>query len=60
MGDKQEQGWLTSILDQTDKLILTLGGYESSTGEERFQIHRYQVRMILGFSSEGFPCCLML
>lgn len=37
MGGEEEASWLSSLIDQADNLILTIGGYDiDSAGEKRF------------------------
>lgn len=33
MEDEVDPTWLTSLIDQADKLILAIGGYEEASGE---------------------------
>lgn len=38
MGGEEEASWLSSLIDQADNLILTIGGYDIDTaGEKRFR-----------------------
>lgn len=38
MGGEEEASWLSSLIDQADNLILTIGGYGIDTaGEKRFR-----------------------